>query len=708
MKKIKLPFIIANDFKNKHVKHMTGDFETCKTPDLSDVRVWAWGLADIDNYNFEHGTTIDGFMNRILSNNDILDIGFHNLKFDGNFIIPQLYKMGYKYLDGKTFRQRWEQGEDLSRTFTHSITIMGQWFSITIVKDTFATAKTPAFVHIWDTNKLFTSKLKEVGKQYCKTYKKLDEDDAFYEQIRPLDHQLTDDEYKYLRNDCLVLAEALKSELARYGKIYRTKASKAFSFFKECCINEYADYNYYQMKYVGLKQHVVPYIEDMPDLEGAIFNYLPSHIREVIRKRKIKMSEEYKYHIKNYEQWIELKASYRGGISFVNPKIKEQSITDKIMVLDVNSMYPSVLRNKPLPFGRMVKREGEPPKDKMWIACARVSFRLKHDYNLPCIQIKELYGRDWLAESTDYMQRGRATRYNEDYLTFTSVDYETFCENYNFVVHEWLWYYEFATFDNEDGKRFVDKYYKAKQDADHIIEKVKKRHNNIEELYEQDEEYIKAMLDRFEAKLILNSAYGKFGTRYILASQDSYFDEELKMVKFTGDVINFEKEPEDPSHFYLPYASFVTSYARQMLVRGWNSFKGKALYCDTDSLHIRGDKDAISDELAPFVDWEKTGELGLWKIEGEFDKGRYIRAKTYIEIGKKGDKEKVNIVCAGATDAVKEVMTWENFRVGFDAWRVCEEQGLDPKQHSKLKPKQYPSGVDLVHENFQIKPNFFG
>ena len=48
-------------------------------------------------------------------------------------------------------------------------------------------------------------------------------------------------------------------------------------------------------------------------------------------------------------------------------------------------------------------------------------------------------------------------------------------------------------------------------------------------------------------------------------------------------------------------------------------------------------------------------------------------------------------------------MDWDTFRVGFDAWRIAEERGLEKEDYSKLKPKQFPSGVALEAQNFAIK-----
>ena len=153
------------------------------------------------------------------------------------------------------------------------------------------------------------------------------------------------------------------------------------------------------------------------------------------------------------------------------------------------------------------------------------------------------------------------------------------------------------------------------------------------------------------------------------------------------------------SHYYCPYASFVTSYARKSLVKMWNSFKGRALYCDTDSVHFLGTE--IDESMDYLMDYEKTGSIGLWKIEGVFKKARYIRAKTYIEV----DENNIpHVTCAGAPPSIKAIMDWDTFKVGFDAWEICKERGINPDEHSKLKPKHYPSGVALEGQNFQIRP----
>lgn len=699
-----LPFTIAKNMKYDYVQHCTADFETCKLADGKDVHVWAWGLVNIMDYDsFEYGTNIDQFLDRILGDNLVYDIAFHNLKFDGNFILPALYKRGYEYLSNKAFMDAWTEGKDLSKKFTHNITAQGQWFSLMIVKEGLrATPTTPAFVHIWDSLKLFPNTLKEVGQQYCKIYKKIEEPKEFYTTLRPVGHQLTAEELRYLQNDCLTLAEALRVQFEAYNTIYRTRASKAFEFFKQCCVAEDDKTNVYQAHYEGLQQYIIPRVRGLEDWEGAYYRFAPKEVRDTLKKRKIKLIKAFEYYIPRYKVWEDFKQAYRGGISFVNPIYKERDIVNNITVLDVNSMYPYCLRNNPIPFGRFFKHKGKPKDnpDTTWIACARVSFKLKNEWHLPCIQMKHKYGREWLAESTDYRDNDEMDYYNDDVIWFTKVDYETYLMNYDFTVHEWLTWYEFKQMGVKDGQTFIDKYYGAKQLAEAKMRERKKELNNDPELYLNDDQYIKAAMERQEAKIVMNSAYGKHGTKYVLLSKMSEWLGEDIGVKFTGEKHDFNKEPDDPSHYYIPYACFVTAYARRMLVTAWNSFKGRAVYCDTDSIHFIGTPDDISPDIADQVDWLKTGELGLWKEEGQFIAGRYIRSKTYIEIDK---DDKPHVTCAGATKEIKELMTWDTFKVGFNAWAICDEKGLDKDYHAKLKPKHYPSGVDLEPQNFEIR-----
>lgn len=72
----------------------TADFET--TTDEKDCRVWAWAVCDINKPDdISLGNSIESFFN-FLQSQGSNTYYFHNLKFDGEFIIYYLLKNGFK------------------------------------------------------------------------------------------------------------------------------------------------------------------------------------------------------------------------------------------------------------------------------------------------------------------------------------------------------------------------------------------------------------------------------------------------------------------------------------------------------------------------------------------------------------------------------------------------------------------------------------
>ena len=105
-------------------RYFTADFET--TTDVNDVRVWAYGVSQIGNpNNFIYGNSIDEFMRWCFKNKRRnYTIYFHNLKFDGEFIIYWLFKNGYTYVKDRKERE--------DKSFTTLITEMGVFYSIEV------------------------------------------------------------------------------------------------------------------------------------------------------------------------------------------------------------------------------------------------------------------------------------------------------------------------------------------------------------------------------------------------------------------------------------------------------------------------------------------------------------------------------------------------------------------------------------------------
>ena len=176
------------------MKIYTADFET--TTQKEDLRVWAWGVCEIGNYtNFIYNTDIDSFMKWCYDHTP-LTLYFHNLKFDGEFILSYLLRNGFKYSD-KLY----------TKTFNTIISGMGQFYEITIC---FYRNKTRSkIVKIYDSLKKLPFKVEKIAKDFNLPILKGSID---YKLKREKGHKLTDEEVDYLRNDVEIVARALKEQ----------------------------------------------------------------------------------------------------------------------------------------------------------------------------------------------------------------------------------------------------------------------------------------------------------------------------------------------------------------------------------------------------------------------------------------------------------------------------------------------------------------
>ena len=105
------------------MKKFTADFETATWKD-DETWVWAWATCEIGNEeNLQIGNDIDSFIEYCKKEKNST-FYFHNLKFDGEFIIYWLLTHGFKHVEKK------QDVED--NTFTTLISDMGQFYTITL------------------------------------------------------------------------------------------------------------------------------------------------------------------------------------------------------------------------------------------------------------------------------------------------------------------------------------------------------------------------------------------------------------------------------------------------------------------------------------------------------------------------------------------------------------------------------------------------
>nr|DAK83201.1 MAG TPA: DNA polymerase B [Caudoviricetes sp.] len=180
-----------NEAQKTALNYGFADFETTTDPD--DCRVWAWGLCDVDKDVMPEqcllGNAIEGFLSELAKG--VYDkVYFHNLAFDGDFVLSFLMQRGFKVVDNNP-----QKGE-----ISTLISNMGKYYSIEI------RFRTGVKVTLLDSLKKLPFSISGIAKAYNLTEQKLHID---YDEYRAPGHELIEDERKYLINDLLIGAKAI-------------------------------------------------------------------------------------------------------------------------------------------------------------------------------------------------------------------------------------------------------------------------------------------------------------------------------------------------------------------------------------------------------------------------------------------------------------------------------------------------------------------
>ncbi len=196
----------------------TADFET--TTDENDCRVWAYAVATIeDEPQITYGNSIEDFFNWISELDYNPKIYFHNLKFDGEFIINFLLNRGFEWV--KTEK---EAGEF---TFLTLITGNGLFYKIEVYFNKTSNHKVKKVVFI-DSLKLLNFSVEQIAKDFKLPIQKLSID---YKEKREMGHILTREEVDYISNDVGIMARALNVMFNR-GLKKMTIGSNALNNYK--------------------------------------------------------------------------------------------------------------------------------------------------------------------------------------------------------------------------------------------------------------------------------------------------------------------------------------------------------------------------------------------------------------------------------------------------------------------------------------------
>lgn len=366
-----------------------------------------------------------------------------------------------------------------------------------------------------------------------------------------------------------------------------------------------------------------------------------------------------------------LREAYKGASPLLDKAIRTKILRD-VMVFDVNSMYPYQMFTKPLPIGRPVPITEDRMEGRLWVACCSIEARVKEDRR-GCYLVKRKVNDDTLLDDIEFYG---VPQY------ITNVDYQLIMENYDIERIEW---YEIWAYDSIKGlpARYISKWFKAKVYA-------KERGDGA--------------MSRF-AKLMMNSLYGKFGSRDSkdMLSATYELNEKGALRKVIIDNPTPKKKgglkdsAVDKYGYYLPWAAFITAYARKMLVDSINTMGWEHVcYTDTDSIHVHGiTEDDAKQRLAKAGFRINKTALGAFDLETKNVDGKYYRNKGYCLFNKDGTVKKP--VMAGATGG------WENATINdFDKVQLVQVRSYNVRGGIFLKEADVSLDNDMmVH---RVKP----
>lgn len=451
-----------------------------------------------------------------------------------------------------------------------------------------------------------------------------------YDEYREVGHEITPHEVAYIRADVEIVARALK-QMFEQELTKSTIASDALHFYKTT---------------------IKGFRKIFPELDKDADNLVRS--------------------------------AYRGGFTYVNPKHKNK-ICGAGVSIDVNSLYPSVLRYELLPYGYghyFLGKYEDDPLYPLYVQTIKCKFKIKHD-KIPTIQIKNSLSfipNEYLETSNDEVVT----------LTLTNVDLKLFLEHYN---TEELQYIEGMKFKGMRGN--FDTY------VDHWTDiKIKAGKEGNKGL-------------RAIAKLCLNSLYGKFGL-------SSRADRKVPVVDEEGKVTYHLLPAPERKTIYIPIATWVTSYGRERIIRTCQAIREWSeknlgydawVYSDTDSAKILVTEEQLyqmRDEGIVALDDYK---LGYFAFEESFQHIKAIRQKCYIceEDGR------FYPTVSGLPKKLAPILNLENFKRGFTTKGLTVEQlkemarnnGATEEEIEEIKHKttykHVAGGIVMVDIDFTIK-----
>lgn len=639
-------------------KLYVADFETTVEEDASqqtETEVWSAAIcpvlarpepSDVTVYN-----NIILFVDALERLEDEALVFFHNAKFDLSFLLNELNKEGYVPAydphNAGHYMPDWKQ-DFTQYTYKVAVSNMGQWYSCRLRCG-------DRSIEIRDSHKKLPFDLRTIGKSFHTKYQKLEME---YSAFHQANGYISQTEMDYIKNDVLVLSEAMHIVWYDYGMTGLTIGADCLKEFR--ALNP--DYEKLFPSMTDFKIHTIDG-KDITAYDYCIKGYSGGWCwKNPVADKKV------------YAADIKYSPEIQAKLDKMYQKASHLTKVKHILVVDVNSLYPSVMidsdQTEGYPVGNPEYKTGAPlafeVADKAIFRRFKCRFKLKEGM-LPFIHIRkpDYNHNECLTSSVNAIGEDPIQEY-----TMTQPEFELFKKHYEILDYKPI---DYLVFERRKGifDSYINKYAKMKIEATKEKNKAKRQ----------------------IAKLFLNNLYGKLAT----TTCSSY-----KTISFVDDVMKFTTHTEyakDP--VYIPAGAYVTAYARRFTITAGqlNYFEGEdmgVMYSDTDSLHIVG---LTPDELQG-IKFDSTAFLCWACEESSVALATYAKQKTYIEVSTEEDFEEVTDK-EGNPDVAFIMKAAGMCSNGKDYFKHCLD--LDNKDDDKLWLEDFRSGLVLPNVNLKTK-----
>lgn len=537
------------------------DFETSTHLIDNRTNVYLWGLINETNTFRAHDVNLDSFIETLENEKTIPIVYFHNISWDGMFLVHYFIDKGYNFVQLKNYRAKME-----IKTFSWICDNQGTIYRIIVQTE-------KQKIIFLDSYKLLLSSVEGLGKILNLPKLKIDYDEyEHFDKKEDLPEVLVE----YLYRDIEVVMHFMQTLYKKIPKVKTTLASTSYNMF----IDFYGRNNFYK----------------------DFGSYKISPLMD--------------------KEWEFAKDSYRGGLTLTSPLWNEKLIELKNTLghsYDVNSLYPFVMETNRMPYGQPFKNK------KLETDICLVQIKILNAYIssefLPAVipnNNKAFFNGNYLREVKDL-----TINVWENELKIWEKFYDM-----KYIVLDRLYFHTKFVF-----KEFIEKIKTMKIEAPNEVE-------------------------RFIAKILQNSLYGKFGENYIKLSKILVYDisHNLRGKRYgeKQDWVEQQISTEEEYKSYIPMASYITALARCKLMKAIYENKENFLYCDTDSLYLKDVAKGIEvdDKL-----------YGCWKQEHLFMSFKSLKPKCYMLQDIRTMEYYIKV--AGLPAKAQKLLNFNNFYKGY-------------------------------------------